>query len=185
LYGSSGQSMLQLRMLRLMYELQPVRVNVLRTCKTIPGMDTPIQKGSQISLPRFVAEILEGYGIAEIVESTLTYQDIAKVKFSHMQQRGNIPKIDDFFYTKVKDSVKRLISKAKTESDIVLLRNVRKDVYGTLPIYLIPGSQLYSGSFQLRSVDVIEKNCTIEERLLISLIKSVYDKWIKEYVEYD
>lgn len=184
MYGSSGQSMLQLRMLRLMYELQPVRVNVLRTCKTIPGMDTPIQKGSQISLPRFVAEILEGYGIAEIVESTLTYQDIAKVKFSHMQQRGNIPKIDDFFYTKVKDSVKRLISKAKTESDIVLLRNVEKMYTDFTDISNTRISAIFR-AFQLRSVDVIEKNCTIEERLLISLIKSVYDKWIKEYVEYD
>jgi DNA replication factor GINS len=176
--------MLQLKLLNILYELQPIRTTVLRSCKNIPVIDVTLQKGSQISLPRFMAEILESQGIVEVGEGIIAQQDIAKVKFAHMQQRGGIPKIDEFFYTKVKYSIKKLLSKAKLEGDIVLLRTVEKMREDFIDISSIRLSALFR-AFQLKGVDVIEKSCTMEEKELLNIIKTAYNKWIKEYVEFD
>lgn len=176
--------MLQLRLLELMYELRPIKANVLRSCEPIPIIDSPIQKGSQISLPKVIAETLETYGVVEVAENIISHQDIAKVKFSHMQQRGAIPKIDDFFYAKVKDGIKKLLAKAKSEGDIVILRSIEKMHEDFVDISNIRLSTILR-AFQLRGVDIIEKNCTIEERVLVNMFKSIHSKWIKEYIEFD
>jgi len=174
----------QLRLLKLLYELQPVRTTILRSCKGLPVIDVPLQKGSQASLPRFIAEVFELHGIAEVGEGIVVQQDIAKVKFAHMQQRGGIPKIDEFFYTKVKDSIKKLFNKARSEGDIVLLRTIEKMREDFIDISNIRLTSMFR-AFQLKSIDVIEKNCTTEEKILVNTIKMVYDKWVKEYIEFD
>ncbi|MEM2661188.1 MAG: hypothetical protein QXS74_07700 [Nitrososphaeria archaeon] len=176
--------MIQLKLLRLLYELQPTRVTVLRSCKAIPVMDTSIQKGSQISLPRIIAETLEFYGIVEVEEKIVSHQDIAKVKFSHMQQRGGMPKIDDFFYTKVKDSVNKLLTKAKNEGDIILLRTIEKIREDFIDVSNNRLSSIFR-AFQLKGIDIVEKNCTMEEKIFLNMIKSIYIKWTKEYIEFD
>ncbi|MEM1646128.1 MAG: hypothetical protein QXL96_09745 [Ignisphaera sp.] len=176
--------MIQLKLLKLLYKLQPTRVTVLRSCKTIPIIDTPIQKGSQISLPRIIAETLESYGVVEVEEKIVSHQDVAKVKFTHMQQRGSIPKIDEFFYTRVKDSVNKLLAKAKNEGDIILLRTVEKIREDFIDVSNNRLSSIFR-AFQLKGIDIIEKNCTMEERMFVNMVKSMYIKWVKEFIEFD
>lgn len=174
--------MLPLKLLKLMYKLQPIRVTVLRSCKNIPIVDSPLQKGSQVMLPRVIAEALESYGVVEIAENIVSYQDLAKTKFSHMQQRGTLPRVEDFFYIKIKNSIEKLLAKAKFEGDIVLLRNIEKMRSDFLDISNIRISTIFR-AFQLGGVDILEKNCTIEEKILMNAIRSMYDRWVKEYIE--
>lgn len=178
-----AETMFQLKLLKLLYELQPIKVTVLRSYgATLPVLDSSLQKGSQTLLPRIIAETLEDHGIVETVENIVSQQDLAKAKFSHMQQRGSIPKVDEFFYTKVKKSVEKLMSKARLEGDIVLLRNVEKMRGDFLDILNIRITSIFR-AFQLRGVDILEKNCSIEEKVLINSVKSVYDNWVREYAE--
>ncbi|MEM0490340.1 MAG: hypothetical protein QXD93_00365 [Ignisphaera sp.] len=171
-----------LRLLKLMYELQPVKTTILKSCKKIPLIDSSLQKGSQVPLPRALAKILENNGLAEITEGIISQQDLARVRFSHMQQKGSLLKIDDFFYMKAKESIKMFMVKAKTEGDIVTLRTTEKMREDFTDIASVRLSGILR-ALQLGGIDIIEKNCTIEEKILINIIQNNYNQWIKEFVE--
>lgn len=177
-----GFSMLQLKLLKMLYELQPVKATVLRSCRSIPIVDSILHKGSQTAIPRVIAEVLELYGIVETYDNLITQQDLAKIKFTHMQQRGSVPKIDDFFYIKVKNSIEKTSLKAKSEGDIALLRSVEKMQEDFIDISSTRVSLIFR-AFQLGGIDIIERNCSLEEKVLINNIQAMYNKWLKEYAE--
>lgn len=155
---------------------------MLRSYKSIPGVDSPLNKGSQVMIPRFIAERLEMQGIVETYDNTISQQDLAKAKFSHIQQKGSIPKVDEFFYMKVKSTINKLLSKAKSEGDIILLRNIEKMREDFMDVFNMRISAIFR-AFQLGGVDIVDRNCTLEEKTLVNTIKSFYSKWFKEYTE--
>lgn len=174
--------MIVIELLKLLYELQPVRTTMIKSCEKIPMINEQLHKGSQLPIPRFFARILEKNGLAEISENVLLQQDLARTRFSHMQQKGSLLKIDDFFYSKARENIKFVTTKAKLESDIAVLRISEKMREDFIDIVNTRMSIVFR-ALQLGGIDLIEKNCTIEEKTLIELIHSIYSKWLKEFVE--
>ncbi len=171
--------MLELELLNNLYILKPVRVMVLRYFSLEPFMNLTLQKGSEISLPRWIAEILEKNGIVEILDKTITPQELSKVKFSQIQQKSQIIRIEDFFYIKIRKTIDDLEAKAKREGDINLLKIVEKMREDFTDISRLRLSFIIR-AVQLGGLDVIEKNLSIEERLLVNLIKSILNTWSNE-----
>ncbi|ADM28298.1 Protein of unknown function DUF1288 [Ignisphaera aggregans DSM 17230] len=171
---------LELELLNNLYILKPVRVMVLRYFSLEPFMNLTLQKGSEISLPRWIAEILEKNGIVEILDRTITPQELSKIKFSQMQQKSQIIRIEDFFYIKMKKTIEDLETKAKKEGDINLLKIVEKMREDFADISRLRLSFIIR-AVQLGGLDVIEKNLAIEEKLLVNLIKSTLSTWSNKF----
>jgi len=171
---------LELELLSDLYVLKPVRVMVLRYFSLEPFMDLTLQKGSEVSIPRWIAEILEKNGIVEILDKSITPQELSKIKFSQIQQKSQIIKIEDFFYIKMKKAIEDLETKAKKEGDINLLKIVEKMREDFADISRLRLSFIIR-AIQLGGLDVIEKNLTIEEKVLVNLIKSILGTWSNKF----
>ncbi len=173
--------MLELELLNDLYTLRPVKVMVLRYFSLEPFMNITLQKGSEISLPRWIAEVLEKNGIVEILDRAITPQELSKIKFSQIQQKSQIIRIDDFFYVRIRKSIEDLEAKAKRESDINLLKIVEKMREDFSDVSRLRLSFIIR-AVQLGGLDVVEKNLSIEEKLLVNIIKSILNTWFNKVI---
>ncbi|MCS7111792.1 MAG: hypothetical protein N3E36_07205 [Sulfolobales archaeon] len=175
-------SLIDIELLELLYTLIPVRTMVLKPIGEMPLLTSSIYKGSEVMISRWLAEILEEENYVEILDNTLTSQDLAKLRFMHTQQRGRLLKLDEYFFTKARIAIEALESEAKKVSDIVLLKSVERMKEDFTEIANIRLSAILK-AIQLKGVDTVEKELSIEERVLINRFRKILFCWLQKFVE--
>ncbi|MEM0006353.1 MAG: hypothetical protein QXJ56_00335 [Ignisphaera sp.] len=169
-------------LLDLLYSIAPVRAMVLRPIGEIPLLVSPLYKGSEAVLPRWLAEILEKKNYVEILDDSLTPQDLARLRFMHTQQRGRLSKLDEYFFIKARVNIETLELEAKRLGDIVLLKSIERMKEDFTEITNIRLSTIFK-AIQLKGVDMIEKELTIEEKVLINKFRKILSHWLQKFAE--
>ncbi|MCE4614338.1 MAG: DNA replication complex GINS family protein [Desulfurococcales archaeon] len=101
----------RLKLLEGDYELEPVRVLVLREAEIpAPSGVTVVQRGEELDLPRWQARKLRDSGIVEIKEAEIGSEEIARVHFTEVNSRGAIQlaQLPPRFYLKVREYIENL-----------------------------------------------------------------------------
>jgi hypothetical protein len=160
--------------------LSPVKVMVLRNTPYIPALGTSLQKGSEERIPRIYAQILEELGYVEILDKVPSTQELTKLRFSHIQQRTMLMKLDDYFYISISNMIAKLEEKAKKEADITLLRIVERAKEDFNEIHNIRIANILR-AIQFRSLDTVLKFLTIEERTLATSLYKLLECWLQKY----
>ena len=121
---------LLLRMTEIEYRLRPVRVMVIRDEKplTVDGQRVELQKGIEIEIPYWLAQALISEGIAEIVESPINIEDIARVHFSALSARtpAELEPLPQNFYQNAKEFIRHLEERIRRELNPILLEEKQK-----------------------------------------------------------
>ena len=178
------QAELYIEAIRAARRLAPVSVVVLRSVGRTPFTDVELIRGSEVEIPRWAAEALEGMGYVEIRREVGGSSDINRVRFAeedHARRGGlSISKIPGDFYIEVGRIVRELGEKIKrggSPSDIVELDRITRALDRVVSIRLqkiLMASILHSE----RSGD-FEKNLSYEEKALYRIIESDVKHWLK------
>ena len=173
--------MIELELLELAYMLKPVRAIVLQSLGSIPGIDTPLQRGSEVTLPLWLAETLEKFECVEIQGKIFTPSEISKLRFQH-RQHAQIPKLEeDFFYIKARKSIEDIELRAKRETDYVLIRAVEKAKQDLFEIFKSRFSTILK-AIQLEGVNTVVRQLTLEERVMTLKIANLIDEWKRRFI---
>ncbi len=175
-------SLIDIELLKLLYAVAPVRAMVLRPMEEIPLLIPSIYKGSEIVLSRWLAEILEKKNYIEILNGILTPQDLAKLRFMHTQQRGRLSKLDEYFFIRARIAIEALEAEAKKAGDIALLKSVERMKEDFTEITSIRLYTIFK-AIQLKGIDTIEKELSIEEKVLINKFRKILYCWLQKFIE--
>lgn len=169
-------------MLSLLHKYMPVKVMVLKNVPLIPLLGSAYQRGSEASIPYFVAEALEAEGYVEVLDKFYSAQELSKYRFIHSQQKGKLVKLEDFFYIKAVESIKAVEARARREGDITLIRaldRMRDDF-----------NEIFNARFatilravQFRGAEVLAKDLSVEEKLLLKLLSDIVSRWMERYTK--
>ena len=121
---------LLLRMIEIEYKLRPVRIMIIRDEKplTVDGQRIELQKGIEIEVPYWLAQTLISEGIADMVESPISIEDIARVHFSALSARtpAELEPLPQNFYQNAKEFIKSLEDRIRRELNPILLEEKQK-----------------------------------------------------------
>jgi hypothetical protein len=175
-------ALIDVGLLDLLYNMALVRVMVLKPIPELPIIHSSLYKGSEAVIPRWLAEILEEGGYVEILDGSLTPQDLARLRFIHTQQRGRLSKLEEYFFIRSKSNIEALESKARKVGDITLLKSVERMKEDFTEIVNIRLSMIFK-AIQLKGIDTIEKELSIEEKVLINKLRKILSYWLEKFVE--
>jgi len=173
--------MLELELLHLAYKFSPVRANVLRSLGRVPFIDISIQKGSQISLPRWLAEHLAKSGYVEIEEGVMSPKQISQIAFMQSRKNRELMKIENFFYIHALESLRELEAKARSTSDLMLLQAVDKAKTSISNIAKVR-LNIILRAILLDGVNTIKNSLTMEEAILANTIANMLNEWKSRFV---
>ncbi len=176
--------MLEYDLLELAYMFRNVKVRVLRSIN-IPSTisRSPIVRGSEVTIPLWLALILEKSGYVEIPERIVAPSEISKNRFLQMQNRGQPVKLDDYFYSKARFSVEELEAQAKQQGDIVTMNTVEKmksDVFDLFKARL----DIMFKAIRLGGASSIDRSLTVEEKVLVQNIDAVVRDWMRKFIPF-
>ncbi len=175
--------MLELELLELAYMMRPTRAIVLKSLGTIPGLSVPLQRGTEVSIPLWLAEILEKHGYVEVQDKLLSPADISKLRFQHRQRAQLLKLEDEFFYLKARKSIEEIEARAKQEADYVLIRAAEKVKQEVFEIFKSRFSAILK-AIQLEGVSTITKQLTLEELVITLGIAKLVDEWKRRFANY-
>jgi len=173
--------MLELDLLYLAYRFSLVRANVLRNLGRVPFIDVSIQKGSQIALPRWLAEHLAKDGFVELEEGLVSPKQISQIAFMQSRKSRELMKISEFFYIHAIESLRELENKARSSSDLMLLQAVDKAKTSISNIAKVR-LNIILRAILLEGVNTIKNNLTMEESVLANTISRMLDEWKSRFV---
>ena len=175
----------RLEALKLLYLNSEVRVLVLRDHPriNIPGLETELKRGSEITLPRWVAKYLEEQGIVEIKEQKLTLKDIGRIAFLETRYISKPPSemlsLPDNFYQKLREYLSNLKAKISEKPTI---ESVNEHTRLLSYIYDILRSRIQKililAQLGEDVKDVLNKLAP-EELILYKSIRTTIEKWQK------
>ncbi|ALL01681.1 GINS complex protein [Pyrodictium delaneyi] len=129
---------LLLKISEMEYKLRPVRVMIVRDDKplTLDGQRIELQKGIEIEVPYWLARALTHEGIAEVTESPINIEDIARVHFSVLSARtpAELEPLPQNFYQDVKEFIRSLEDRVRRELNPILLEEKQKALQYLLEI---------------------------------------------------
>ncbi len=172
---------LYLKAQNLYYEVKPTRVMVVKDFGriTVDGFTMELQKGTEIELPRWVARILSEDGIAEIVETGIGIEDIARIHFTVVSAKNpaELEPLPKDFYKQVIEYLDGLEKRIRAEFNPALLEEKQR-----ILIYLaeILNKRLTLILTALRSPTAIAELSTKlsdEERILLEILHKVLETW--------
>ncbi len=169
--------MLEYELLELAYMLKPVRSLILKSVGNIPCVGALV-RGSEIPLPRWLAQALESQGFVEIQEGSISLQDLFKTKFSQQQQREQLLKLEDFFYFVARDLIKTLEKQAKERSDVYLMTTTSRAQRDLIELFNIRFGYVLK-AVRLGKLSVVEKSLSVEERIIAKKVLELVDKWME------
>jgi DNA replication factor GINS len=178
------QGELYIEAVRASRELMPVTVAILRSLGRTPFADIELVRGTEVELPRWLAEILERRGYVEVRREIRGSNDINRVRFSeedHVKRGGlAVFRIPPDFYLEVVRIVRSLedrVKKGGSPDDLRELEAIYKAMNKIVQIRMqkiLLASILYSE----RSSE-LEKNLSIEEKALYRVIDDDVKYWLK------
>ena len=119
-----------LELIELSYKLERVRVMVVKDYGSleIDGVVYELRRGTEIELPRWIAEVLEEAGIVEVLETGLGLEDIARIHFSthSVKSMRELERLPENFYIQAKEYLRELEARIRRELNTTLLEEKQK-----------------------------------------------------------
>ncbi len=169
-----------LSVVRREYEERGVRVVVLRDTGLIYSGEGPLElrRGTEYTLPRWVALLLERKGFVQVKDRELGIQELARIAYNEESSIGKprFEKIDPFFYHLVIDMVRSVEEEARRNADIKTYQMLYKyqDLLTTI------GRTRMKKMLSLLTIEPDEEiigRFTEEERLLYYTLRDALRKW--------
>ncbi len=174
---------LQLRKLAIEYRLRPIRVMVVKDYGriTIDGAEYTLNKGAEIEVPRWLADILEEMGVANPVERGLDIEDITRVHFSTLNARtpAELEPLPRDFYMEALRYIERLSVRIKREFNASLLEEQQKAVRYLLEIIDRRLTLILQSIRSPASIAEISSKLSPEELVLLNSLKESLEIWQK------
>lgn len=169
--------------LEVSFMLSPARVTVLKNFGKAPFIeDIVLSRGIEIEIPRWLALILEKWGVVELSPNERPRLDTvarAKILERDMERRGlrTLAKLHPYFYIMIRLMVRELESRAKRELNISVLKEIdaiRSSLYDVLKLRL--GKIIDAALMGTVSTELLD-NMTFEEKVLFTKLSSVIKSW--------
>lgn len=173
-----------LELIELSYKLKPVRVMVVKDYGSleIDGVMYELRRGTEVEIPRWIAEVLEEIGVVEILETGLSLEDIARIHFSthSVKSMRELERLPENFYIQAKEYLKELETRIRRELNPMLLEEKQK---AELYLVEIVNRRLNMIIQVLRSpaslAEIYEK-FSEEEKLLADALRGLIEEWRKK-----
>jgi len=173
-----------LELIELSYRLKPVRVMVVKDYGSleIDGVMYELRRGTEVEIPRWIAEVLEEIGVVEILETGLSLEDIARIHFSthSVKSMRELERLPENFYIQAKEYLKELETRIRRELNPMLLEEKQK---AELYLVEIVNRRLNMIIQVLRSpaslAEIYEK-FSEEEKLLADALRGLIEEWRKK-----
>jgi len=173
-----------LELIELSYKLKPVRVMVVKDYGSleIDGATYELRRGTEVEIPRWIAEVLEEAGVVEVLETGLGLEDIARIHFSTHSVKSvrELERLPENFYMQAKEYLRELDARIRRELNPILLEEKQK---AELYLVEIIGRRLSMIVQVLRSfaslVEVYER-FSEEEKLLADVLRGLIEEWRKK-----
>ena len=173
-----------LELIELSYKLKPVRVMVVKDYGSleIDGATYELRRGTEVEIPRWIAEVLEEAGAVEVLETRLGLEDIARIHFSTHSVKSvrELERLPENFYMQAKEYLRELDARIRRELNPMLLEEKQK---AELYLVEIIGRRLSMIVQVLRSfaslVEVYER-FSEEEKLLADVLRGLIEEWRKK-----
>ncbi len=175
--------MLELELIKLAFELYPVRVAVLSDVGRTPFIDEPLKRGTEVTVPLWLADVLRKLGKVEPHEDYPIHNRIMKVKFAHtsLGSKQGLPQVSDFFYMSTLKDLKASIEDAQQKMDIDSLTKLNKAVKAFNDIASRRLSFLLK-AISLGGYSTIERCLSIEEKVLALMLTKILNEWKNEFL---
>ncbi len=172
-----------LQLARLAYEASMVRVMVLRDegLLSAGGRTYELRKGTEIELPRWLAQLLADRGVVEIIETPLTLEDIARIHFETMTVKtvGELEPLPRDFYQQVADYVKTLDTRVRREFNAVLLEEKQKAIMYAAEVAAKRLNMMLQVLRTPTAMGELYAKLTNEEQILMDILSTALDEWRK------
>ncbi len=176
----------RLRLLEKDYELEPVRVLVLRDVEIpTPSGVTRVQRGEELDLPRWQARELREKGVVDIKEAEIGSEDIARVHFAEVHSRGAIQlaQLPPRFYLKVREYIESL-NRAIKENPSPSLFNDRANTEKLLADIVDRRLNKIVRLVVAGGDDSVLDKMTPEEKILYKTLLDTIRSWRDEIIGY-
>lgn len=171
----------QLKRLVMEYRLKPVRVIVVKDLGkvVVDGVEYTLNKGIEIEVPQWLADVLEDMSIANSAERSLDIEDIARVHFSTLSARtaAELEPLPKDFYLEALRYIEKISQRAQKELNISLLEEQQKAIRYLLEIIDKRLSLILQGIRSPLSIAEISSKMTPEELLLVNTLREKLDEW--------
>jgi DNA replication factor GINS len=139
-----------------------------------------LTRGSEYTVPRWLAEIISEAGYGKINEQLVDEGALAKIQFNEARSRSQLrfEKLQGYFYQRVRDHVLHTLSKIREVSDLAktqqMIESITKISALTRELYRTRLSKILNVVMIEVSPDVLH-NLSEEEKHLYSLLKAILD----------
>ncbi len=177
-----------LRNLRRDYLWGSVRVVVLKDHEDIilPSGKIQLRHGTEISVPRWLARILEEKRIVEVKEAPMNLNELGRYSFLEVHTRtmsSTIQKLPLDFYQRLRDyldKLRREVTKKPSPEVIDEYRKAQSYVYDILRIRLNRILSLVQAGAETGEIREELNKLTPEELILYKTIRKLLETWQKE-----
>lgn len=171
---------LGLRMLEREYEEESVRVMVVEDVGKIltPEGIIELSKGSEYTLPRWIARELAERGCVKFIEEEINLEKLAKIAYSEesMTRRLVFEKLHPYFYKLTKDVIEELYKVLERERQPRILAEIQKHEEYLSRISRVRLRKILNLLMIEAPYDLITK-LSEEEKLLYDMLKATLSSW--------
>lgn len=173
-----------LELIELSYKLKPVRVMVVKDYGSleIDGVMYELRRGTEVEIPRWIAEVLEETGVVEILETGLSLEDIARMHFSTHSVKSvrELERLPENFYIQAKEYLRELDARIRRELNPMLLEEKQKAELYLVEIINRRLSMIIQVLRSPASLAEVYEKFSEEEKLLADALRSLIEEWRKK-----
>lgn len=138
-------------------------------------------RGSEYTLPRWIAQILQEKEMARLSSEEIDYISVTRISFNESRSRGQIKfeKLGGYFFSKIRSQVAYIMKKYKSVDDLEkaheIAQSITSLVTATRNLYRVRLSKILSlVSVQDISPEVLS-NLSEEEKYLYAIVRSILE----------
>jgi DNA replication factor GINS len=177
----SSELAFRMKLIEYEYMLKRVRVMVVRDAGEIivDNETIPLQKGVEIEIPLWLAQVLEKEGLVNPIEPPMSIEDIARVHFSVISARtpADLEPLPKNFYLETMRYIKMLDEQIRKEFRAELLEEKQKAVQYVLEIMDRRLLLILQSMRSPTSLAEISSKLSEEEAVLLEELRSDIETW--------
>lgn len=173
-----------LEVLRRDYEEEEVKVEILSDVSRIFTNEgfIDLSKGSEYTLPRWIARVLEKQGVVKIKDDTVDLEKLSKIAYNEEAtlKKPQLVKLQPHFYMLVREEIENIKKRLQEKQDINLLDDLKKYVDLLYTIGRIRLRKIINILLMIEvSQDFLDK-MSMEEKLLYRILRDSLMTWVSE-----
>jgi len=182
----SRELLLRLKLIKYRFWTKQVRVMVVKDSRSlrVDGDEITLQKGVEIETPLWLAKILARNNIVNIIETSITIEDIARVHFSVVSARtpADLEPLPRNFYLEATRYIEQLEETIRKEFKAELLEEKQKAIQYLLEIIDKRLLLILQSMRSPTAIAEISSKLSEEEAILLNELKKDIELWRRNIV---